>query len=79
MNVSQSNLHECIRLYLNDLSDYGTEDQNYVLTESTLNSLKQTIVESKQDISVLLEEILNKSTPEKQEILEDFMLYIKEI
>jgi hypothetical protein len=44
MNVSQDKLNEYITLYLNDLADYGDEEQNYVLTESVLNSLKQLIV-----------------------------------
>ena len=39
MNVSQDKLNEYISLYLNDLADYGDEDQNYTLTESVLGSL----------------------------------------
>jgi len=79
MNVSQDKLNEYISLYLNDLADYGDEDQNYTLTESVLGSLKQLIVESKQDTSTILKEALIKSTPEKRVILEDFMLYIQEV
>jgi len=78
MNVSQDKLNEYITLYLNDLADYGDEEQSYVLTESVLNSLKQLIVESKQDTSVILKEALVKSTPENRVVLEDFMLYIQE-
>ena len=78
MNVSQDKLNEYITLYLNDLADYGDEEQNYVLTESVLNSLKQLIVESKQDTSVILKEALVKTTPENRVVLEDFMLYIQE-
>lgn len=77
MNVSQDKLNEYITLYLNDLADYG-DDQNYTLTESVLGSLKQLIVESKQDMSVILTEALVNATPEKREVLEDFMLYVQE-
>ena len=78
MNVSQDKLNEYINLYLNDLADYGDDDQNYILAESVLGSLKQLIVESKQDMSIVLKEALIKSTPEKRVVLEDFMLYIQE-
>ena len=78
MNVSQDKLNEYINLYLNDLADYGDDDQSYILAESVLGSLKQLIVESKQDMSIVLKEALIKSTPEKRVILEDFMLYIQE-
>jgi len=78
MNVSQDKLNEYITLYLNDLADYGDDEQSFILAESTLGSLKQLIVESKQDMSAILKEALIKSTPEKKEVLEDFMLYIQE-
>jgi hypothetical protein len=77
MNVSQNKLNEYIKLYLNDLEDYGNE-QNIILTESVLNSLKQLIVESKKDTTLILREALVKATPEKRVIIEDFMLYIQE-
>ena len=77
MNVSQDKLNEYINLYLNDLADYG-EEQSCILAESVLGSLKQLIVESKKDISVILNESLINATPEKKEVLEDFMLYIQE-
>lgn len=77
MNTSVDNLNKYITLYLNDLEDYG-DTTNLVLVESTLNSLKQLIIESKSDISIILKEALVNSTPEKKEVIEDFMLYIKE-
>lgn len=77
MNVSQNKLNEYITLYLNDVEDYYGE-KDLVLTESTLNSLKQLIVESKKDMSLILKEALINTTPEKRVILEDFMLYIQE-
>jgi hypothetical protein len=77
MNVSQNKLNEYITLYLNDVEDYYGE-KDLVLTESTLNSLKQLIVESKKDMSIVLKEALINSTPERKVIIEDFMLYIQE-
>jgi len=77
MSVSQNKLNEYITLYLNDVEDYYGE-KDLVLTESTLNSLKQLIVESKKDMSIILKEALINSTPERKVIIEDFMLYIQE-
>jgi len=77
MSVSQNKLNEYITLYLNDVEDYYGE-KDLVLTESTLNSLKQLIVESKKDMSIVLKETLINSTPERKVIIEDFMLYIQE-
>ena len=57
MSVSQNKLNEYITLYLNDVEDYYGE-RDLVLTESTLNSLKQLIVESKKDMSIVLKEAL---------------------
>lgn len=78
MNVSQNKLNEYITLYLNDLADYSDDDQSCILAESVLNPLKQLIMESKQDTSIILKEALIKASPEKRVILEDFMLYIQE-
>ena len=77
MSVSQNKLNKYITLYLNDVEDYYGE-KDLVLTESTLNSLKQLIVESKKDMSIVLKEALINSTPERKVIIEDFMLYIQE-
>ena len=77
MSVSQNKLNKYITLYLNDVEDYYGE-KDLVLTESTLNSLKQLIVESKKDMSIVLKEALVNSTPERKVIIEDFMLYIQE-
>ena len=78
MNVSQDKLNEYIELYLNDVEDYGDE-KTYVLTESTLTTLKQLIVESKKNMSLILKEALINTTPEKREVIKDFMLYIEEV
>ena len=79
MNVSQNKLNNLITLYLNDLADYGDSNQNYMLAESTLNSIKQLIIESKGDTKDILQEEYEKASPEKQEVLKDFMLYAKSI
>lgn len=78
MKFSKNKINEYINLYLNDLEDF-TEGTNYVLVESTLNLLKPVLLESKKDTLDILKEVYNTSSPEKQEILKDFMLYIKEV
>jgi|TARA_R110000868_G_scaffold80459_1_gene228674 hypothetical protein len=77
MNVSQDKLNEYIELYLNDVEDYGDE-KTYILAESILETLKSLIVESKKDMSSVLKEALINTTPEKREVIKDFMLYIEE-
>ena len=77
MNVSQNKLNEYIELYLNDVEDYSDE-KTYILTESILTTLKSLIVESKKDMSLVLKEALINTTPEKREVIKDFMLYIEE-
>ena len=79
MNISQTKLNDLITLYLNDLADFGDKEQSYILAESTLNSIKQLIVESKGDTKDILKEEYEKATPEKQEVLKDFMIYVKSI
>ena len=79
MNVSQNKLNNLITLYLNDLADYGDSNQSYMLAESTLNSIKQLIIESKGDTKDILQEEYEKASPEKQEVLKDFMIYVKSI
>ena len=74
MNASPNKLNEYITLYLNDVEDYYSGEKDLTLVESTLNSLKQLIVESKQDdISIILKEALMFSSPEKKEIIEDLV------
>jgi predicted DNA-binding protein len=77
MNQSRNKLNEIITLYLNDIYDYYTED--FILAESVLRPIKQLIVESKQDASEILKEALKKSTPIEKKVIEDLMIYIKEI
>ena len=79
MNDSSNKLNEYITLYLNDLEDYYGGEVDLVLAESTLNSLKQLIVESKRDMSMVLKEAILNASPKKQEIIKDFMIYIQEL
>jgi len=48
MKLSESNLHEYIQLYLNDIEDYDSSEQ-HMLAESALEPVKNLIVESKAD------------------------------
>jgi len=79
MSSSSNKLNEYITLYLNDLEDYYGGEKDLVLAESTLNSLKQLIVESKRDMSIILKEAILDSPPQKQEIIKDFMIYVQEL
>jgi len=78
MKLSQNNISEAIKLYINDLSDYG-ETPDLILAESTLFPLKNLILESKSSVKDLLLEAYNKGTKDQQSIIKDFTLYCKEI
>jgi hypothetical protein len=77
MNVSQNRLNELINLYLNDVADYSDED--LILAESVLKPIKQIITESTNNTSEVLKEALKKSSPKEKKIIEDFIIYAKEI
>jgi hypothetical protein len=68
-------LNNAIKLYLNDIADFN--DSNLLIAESVLKSVKQLLTEGKSEGEILLE-VYKKSTPEQKDILEDFLLYIKE-
>ena len=71
-------LNDLIESYLNDMADYDT-DTNLVLAESVLKPVKQLLTEGKKDQEEILLEAYSKATPKQKDILEDFLLYIKEI
>lgn len=77
MRFSKDKLNEYITLYLNDLSDYG-DDEEYTLAESILNPFKSTIDESEEDVYSLLKETAKNSPEHKQTIIE-FLEYLKAI
>jgi len=70
-------LNDLIESYLNDMADYDT-DTNLVLAESVLKPVKQLLTEGKKDQEEILLEAYRKATPKQKDILEDFLLYVKE-
>ena len=70
-------LNKLIESYLNDIEDY--DDSNLLLAESILKPIKQLLTEGKQNQEEILLESFHKATPEQQQILEDFLIYVREI
>jgi hypothetical protein len=70
-------LNNLIESYLNDMADYDT-DSNLTLAESVLKPVKQLLTEGKKDQEEILLEAYRKATPKQKDILEDFLLYVKE-
>lgn len=79
MKLSKQQLNEYIKLYLNDLEDYGGDQDNYILTEQTLSKLSNLLTESKQDVKYMLNEVISKANKNTAEVYEDFLTYIQEI
>jgi hypothetical protein len=79
MKLSKQQLNEYIRLYLNDLDDYGGNQEEYLLAEQTLSMFGNLLTESKRDISSMLNEAMNKADSNTRGVYEDFLLYIQEI
>jgi hypothetical protein len=75
MNISKNKLNRLIELYLNDMEDYGNNEE-LLLAESTLKPLNKIIVESKSKI-INLTEIKNNS--QHPAIIEDLITYINNI
>ena len=73
-----SNINEYITLYLNDLDDYGEENE-ILLAESVLNEFKTLITESKGDILTLLTESIQKAPKSHKGVYQDFMDYLENI
>lgn len=69
-------LNKLIESYLNDIEDY--DNDNLVLAESILKPVKQLLTEGKQNQEEILLESFHKATPEQQQILEDFLIYVRE-
>lgn len=74
-----NNINEYITLYLNDLEDYGDDNDNILLAESVLNSFKSLITESKGDVLTLLNETISKSPKSHKQVYQDFMEYLENI
>jgi hypothetical protein len=78
MKLSKSKLNEYITLYLNDIEDYGNSSE-YIIAESTLKPIKSLIVESKSNAMGILLESLKTANEPNRVVIEDFILYIKNL
>lgn len=78
MKLSESNLHEYIQLYLNDIEDYDSQEQ-HMLAENVLKPVKNLILESKVDPMMMLMEMRNVANNADKAIIEDFILYLGNI
>ena len=79
MKLSKPQLNEYIKLYLNDLDDYGGDQDNYLLAEQTLSKFGNLLTESKQDVRRMLNEAITKSDKNTKEVYEEFLIYIQEL
>lgn len=79
MKLSKPQLNEYIELYLNDLNDYGGDQDNYLLAEQTLSKFGNLLTESKQDVRIMLNEAITKSDKNTREVYEEFLMYIQEL
>lgn len=79
MKLSKPQLNEYIELYLNDLNDYGCDQDNYLLAEQTLSEFSNLLTESKQDIRKMLNEAITKSDKNTREVYEEFLMYVQEL
>ena len=75
MKLSESNLHEYIQLYLNDVEDYDSPEQ-HMLVEGVLKPIKNLILESKVDPMTMLMEMRNVANNADKAVIEDFILYL---
>ena len=79
MKLSKPQLNEYIKLYLNDLDDYGGDQDNYLLAEQTLSKFGNLLTESKQDVRRMLNEAITNSDKNIREVYEEFLMYIQEL
>jgi hypothetical protein len=79
MKLSKPELNEYIGLYLNDLNDYGGDQDHYLLAEQTLYEFSNLLTESKQDVRIMLNEAITKSNKNAREVYEEFLMYIQEL
>lgn len=79
MKISKEQLNEYVKLYLNDVEDYG-EDDELIIAETTLSKLQNNLItESEFDFQQILIEAINKSQTKSKIILNDFLLYVENI
>ena len=79
MKLSKSQLSEYIGLYLNDLNDYGGDQDHYLLAEQILSEFSNLLTESKQDVRKMLNEAITNSDKNVGEVYEEFLMYIQEL
>jgi hypothetical protein len=79
MKYSKNKLNEYIELYLNDLEDYGGDEDNTILAEIALKEFKMLLTESEQDIVSLLKEAKKDSRPAYRIVYKNFIEYLENI
>lgn len=79
MKLSKPQLNEYIGLYLNDLNDYGGDQDHYLLAEQTLSEFSNLLTKPKQDVKRMLNEAITNSDKNIREIYEEFLMYIQEL
>ena len=80
MKTSKEQLNNLVKLYLNDIEDYGDDDNQYILAESVLNNLKKSLLtENINDIRQIIKENINNESKQNGEVLKDFLLYVENI
>ena len=79
MKLSKPELNEYIGLYLNDLNDYGGDQDHYLLAEQTLSEFSKLLTEPKQDVRTMLNEAITNSDKNVKETYEEFLMYIQEL
>jgi len=78
MKLSANNLNETIKLYLNDVEDYDSQEQHMV-AESALKPVSKLILESKADPMTMLLEMRNTANKRDKAVLNDFITYVNNI
>jgi hypothetical protein len=76
MKLTHQELDKKIQEYIDDMHSYGNENE-IVLNENVLKSLKMLLVESDGISKSTLVEAANNSQGESKYIIEDFILYIE--
>ena len=77
MKLEQTHINKLITEYIEDIYSFG--DENPDLINETLNSYKQLILESNKPVITLeaLKSHASSLTESKQEVFNDFILYLQ--
>jgi hypothetical protein len=75
MKLSKNKLSEAIKIYLNDIEDYGDTNE-YMLAEATLKPITTLILESKSSTIDLNECLAVSKNPF---VIQDLIIYIQNI